>query len=161
MESDKIQLAHVKPKQVGFLRPDEVHAMIEQPDIGKPAGLRDRAILELLYSSGLRVSELVSLDRDHINLKSRDFVVRGKGQKDRPVFISQRAADFLKEYLEIRTDNAQPLFIHYSGTTSTLNAGSYMRLTARSVQRMVKKYAQLAGVAKRVTPTYTEAHLCN
>jgi site-specific recombinase XerD len=152
MESDKIQLAHVKPKQVGFLRPDEVHAMIEQPDIGKPAGLRDRAILELLYSSGLRVSELVSLDRDHINLKSRDFVVRGKGQKDRPVFISQRAADFLKEYLEIRTDNAQPLFIHYSGTTSTLNAGSYMRLTARSVQRMVKKYAQLAGVAKRVTP---------
>jgi site-specific recombinase XerD len=152
MESDKIQLAHVRPKQVAFLRPDEVHAMIEQPDISKPTGLRDRAILELLYSSGLRVSELVSLDRDHINLKSRDFVVRGKGQKDRPVFISQRAADFLKEYLQIRTDNAQPLFIHYSGTKSTLNAGRYMRLTARSVQRMVKKYAQLAGVAKRVTP---------
>jgi site-specific recombinase XerC len=74
------------------------------------AGFRDRAILELLFSSGLRVSELVGLDKDHINLKRREFMVRGKGQKDRPIFISTEAASWLQQYLDKRTDTTKPLF---------------------------------------------------
>lgn len=152
LPSDKIELASTKRKQVTFLSSDEVLRLIEQPDTATEIGRRDRAILELLFSSGLRISELVGLDRDHINLKRREFTVRGKGQKDRPVFISDESAESLEYYLSKRTDNAQPLFIHYSGSQNLTNSGAYLRLTARSVQRMIKKYALLAGITKKVTP---------
>src|SRR5579859_511074 len=115
LAADKIELARTRRKQVTWLDEDELERMFAQPDITTLAGARDRAILELLFSSGLRVSELVGLDRDHINLKRREFSVRGKGQKDRPIFISQEAADWIQRYMERRSDNAQPLFIRYSG----------------------------------------------
>ncbi|HEX5395014.1 MAG TPA: site-specific integrase, partial [Candidatus Saccharimonadales bacterium] len=89
---DKIELARTKRPQVTFLTADELGRLADQPDISSLGGLRDRAIIELLFSSGLRISELVNLDRDHINLGRREFMVRGKGQKDRPVFISPEAA---------------------------------------------------------------------
>jgi site-specific recombinase XerD len=92
MTADKIELARTKRKQVTFLTEEELERMFDQPDLSTIQGLRDRAILELLFSSGLRVSELTGLDRDHINLKRREFTVRGKGQKDRPIFISEAAA---------------------------------------------------------------------
>ena len=92
LAADKVELARTTRKQVTFLTPEEVERLFAQADTSKIAGLRDRAILELLFSSGLRVSELVSLDREHINLKRREFMVRGKGQKDRPIFISPDAA---------------------------------------------------------------------
>lgn len=152
MESDKVQLARVKPKQVSFLSHEEVQRLLEQPVTTTPMGLRDKAILELFFSSGLRVAELASLNRDQINIKRREFVVRGKGQKDRPVFISPSAATAVTNYLSSRTDNAQPLFIHYSGTQNMLEKGSYLRLTTRSIQRIVKKYALQAGITKKVTP---------
>lgn len=149
---DKIELPKVHRKQVTFLHYDEVIRLTEQIDITTENGLRDRAILELLFSSGLRVSELVNLNRDHINTKRREFMVRGKGQKDRPVFISQAAADWVDRYIDSRQDTLAPLFISYSRNVEPDMSGDYRRLTARSIQRMVNKYARLAGITKHVSP---------
>lgn len=149
---DKIELARVKRKQVTFLSPTELSRLFAQPDTSTPAGLRDRAMLELLFSSGLRVSELTNLNREHINLRRREFMVRGKGQKDRPVFISPEAAQWIDEYLVKRTDTMAPLFIRYSGNHNQTNDGNFMRLTPRSVQRMINTYARRAGITKKVSP---------
>lgn len=152
LTADKIELSRTVRKQVTFLSLEEVERLFEQPDTTKISGLRDRAILELLFSSGLRVSELVGLDRDHINLKRREFMVRGKGQKDRPIFISPTAAKWIDHYLQKREDNTKPLFVRYSGTKQVDRTGNYHRLTARSVQRLVARYALLAGITKHVSP---------
>lgn len=152
MSPDKIELPKIHRKQVTFLHFDEVERLLAQINTSDEAGLRDRAIIELLFSSGLRVSELVNLDRDHINTKRREFTVRGKGQKDRPVFISQAAADWVNQYLELRQDSLVPLFISYSKNTETNTSGDYRRLSARSIQRMISKYARLAGITKHVSP---------
>jgi site-specific recombinase XerD len=152
LTADKVELARTRRKQVTFLTPEEVERLFAEIDIATLAGLRDRAILELLFSSGLRVSELVGLDRDHINLKRREFMVRGKGQKDRPIFISPSAAEWIQKYLEARTDNTKPLFIRFAGNKQVDLSGNYHRLTARSIQRMVSRYALLAGITKHVSP---------
>lgn len=152
LTADKIELARTKRQQVTFLSEEELSRLLAQPDFSTEAGLRDRAILELLFSSGLRVSELVGLDRDHINLKRREFMVRGKGQKDRPIFISPDAAEWLARYLEKRQDNGRPLFIRYNGRRAVDLSGNFHRLTARSVQRIVSRYALLAGITKKVSP---------
>jgi site-specific recombinase XerD len=140
MNADKIELAKTSRKQVTFLNEDELERIFEQPNIATIVGMRDRAILELLFSSGLRVSELVNLDKDHINLKRREFMVRGKGQKDRPIFIDKRE------------DNTKPLFVRYSGRKSIDLSGNFHRLTARSIQRLVARYALMAGITKHVSP---------
>jgi site-specific recombinase XerD len=129
MTSDKIELARVVRPQVSFLEAEEIERLLNTIDTGNQIGLRDRALVELLFSSGLRVSELVALQRDQLNLQRREFIVRGKGQKDRPVFISPNA-----------------------GTKDDLDEGHYTRLTPRSIQRSVKRYAKLAGITKDVTP---------
>lgn len=152
MSPEKIELAKVARKQVTFLEVDELERLFSQPDMTTIVGKRDKAILELLFSSGLRVSELVGLDRDHINLKRREFTVRGKGQKDRPIFISTDAANWIQQYLDERQDNVKPLFIRYSGKKQVDLTGNFHRLTARSVQRLVARYALLAGITKQVTP---------
>lgn len=145
LPADKVELARTTRKQVTFLDEDELGRIFEQPDLNTTAGLRDRAILELLFSSGLRVSELVGLDRGHINLKRREFMVRGKGQKDRPIFISPEAARWIEQYLDKREDNMPALFVrHWKGAAH--------RLTVRSVQRLVARYALLAGITKHVSP---------
>lgn len=149
----KIELPKAVRKQVTFLTPDEVQAMLDATaNTSGISGLRDQAIIELLFSSGLRVSELTELNRDHINTKRREFMVRGKGQKDRAVFISQSAASAVEKYLEAREDNIPPLFLNHSRNNITSTSGDYRRLSPRSIQRMINKYARLAGITKHVTP---------
>ncbi len=152
LSPEKIELPKTHRKQVTFLHYDEVIRLLEQINVSEEAGLRDRAILELLFSSGLRVSELVNLNRDHINTQRREFMVRGKGQKDRPVFISKAAADWVEQYLALRHDSLAPLFISYSKNATPNTSGDFRRLTARSIQRMVSQYARLAGITKHVSP---------
>ena len=152
LDSAKIELAKVTRPKVTFLDTGEVERLLGAIDTSNPIGLRDRAVIELLFSGGLRVSELADLDTDHINLERREFMVRGKGQKDRPVFISEQAAGWIGRYLESRHDNFKPLFIHYAGTKDDMEDGMYTRLTVRSIQRLVKRYAKAAGITKDVTP---------
>jgi site-specific recombinase XerD len=150
---EKIELADAKRKQIGFLEPNELEMLFLAPkefEKNPKIALRDLAILETLYSTGLRVSELVNLDRDKINLERQEFSIRGKGEKDRVVFISPKAANSLKEYLKSRNDDFAPLFIHYGVIKD--DDGEYMRITQRSIQRMIQKYAKYAGITKVVTP---------
>lgn len=148
-----IELPHVVRKQVTFLHFDEIEALLNEIDLSTETGLRDRAIIELLFSGGLRVSELVALNRDSINLERREFMVRGKGRKDRPVFISEAAADRVRDYLAERSDSLVPLFLNNSRNLQAVDtSGNYRRLTARSVERIVQKYAKLAGITKHVSP---------
>lgn len=153
LDPSLVELPHVIRKQVTFLHFDEVEDMLNEVDLSSESGLRDRAIIELLYSGGLRVSELINLNRGDINLERREFVVRGKGGKDRPIFISQSAADRVDDYLASRGDSLPALFLNNSkneGTPDT--SGNYRRLTPRSVERIVQKYARLAGITKHVSP---------
>lgn len=153
LSADKIILPKTVRKQVTFLQYDEVVNLIDNISLDSEQGLRDRAIIELLFSSGLRVSELVNLNRDHINLKRREFMVRGKGQKDRPVFVSQHAAEHVENYLQARQDSLPALFLSYSRrSTKPTMSGDYRRLSARSIQRMISHYARLAGITKHVSP---------
>lgn len=153
LDPSLVELPHVVRKQVTFLHFDEVEDLLEEIDLGTETGLRDRAIIELLFSGGLRVSELVKLNRDSINLERREFIVRGKGSKDRPIFISQAAADRVQEYLDARTDTLVPLFLNNSKHLQEADtSGNYRRLTARSIERIVQKYARLAGITKHVSP---------
>lgn len=152
LSPEKIVLPKIARKQVTFLHFDEVQRLLEQIDLNSESGLRDRAIIELLFSSGLRVSELVNLNRDHVNTKRREFMVRGKGQKDRPVFIGEASALRVEDYLATRLDNLPPLFLSYSRNNLSSMTGDYRRLTARSIQRMITKYARLAGITKHVSP---------
>lgn len=153
LSADKIELPKTVRKQVTFLHPEEIVRLLEAvPADNVLQHMRDRAIIELLFSSGLRVSEIVGLDRQHINTKRREFTVRGKGQKDRPIFISERAASHIESYIEHRNDSLSPLFINYSRNSSSSNSGSFRRLSTRSVQRIIEKYTKLAGITKHVTP---------
>lgn len=148
----KIELPKIVRKQVTFLHYDEVARMLEIIPLDSEQGLRDRAIIELLFSSGLRVSELANLNRDHVNTKRREFMVRGKGQKDRPVFIGESTAMRVEDYLAARLDNLPPLFLSYSRNNIASTSGDYRRLTPRSIQRIISKYAKLAGITKHVSP---------
>ncbi|MCL6096155.1 MAG: tyrosine-type recombinase/integrase [Patescibacteria group bacterium] len=144
LEPSRIDLPKTESRSLKFLDKDQVNRLVIAIDTSKEEGLRDRAILELLFSTGLRVSELVSLNRDKINLERREFGVIGKGGRARVVFVSDRAAQFLAKYLEAREDSFSPLFIRYSGKEAEENRGEKMRLTARSIERIVKKYVRAA-----------------
>ena len=140
----KIELGKQSERQVIFLENNELERLLAVPD--KP---RDRAILELLFSTGLRVSELCALNRDSINLKSGEFAVRGKGDKVRLVFLSETAKTAIKNYLEKRVDVDGALFARQ---VKSANKQDKLRLTPRSVERLVKYYSAKAGLSKKVTP---------
>ncbi len=155
LPAEKIEVGKPEDRQIDFLEYDEVMRLIEAAQGKTPKHLRDQAILELLFSSGLRVSELVSLDRNHVNLEKEEFSVRGKGRKLRIVFISPEAKQALQNYLDIRSDVDPALFISYpkKGLVNQKNSQrDTMRLTTRSIARIVKYYAVKAGLVKDVHP---------
>ncbi len=146
LEPSKIDLPKAESRSLKFLERDMVDRLVITPDTSKEEGVRDRSIMELLFSTGLRVSELTKLNREQINLERREFGVIGKGGRSRIVFISDRAADWIQKYIDMRRDRFKPLFIRYSGSINEENNGEKMRLTARSVERIVKKYVRLARI---------------
>ena len=153
LDPSLVDLPRAAKKQVPFLHFDEVERLLSEIPIDTETGLRDRAIIELLFSGGLRVSELCSLNRDSINLTRREFMVRGKGKKDRPIFIDQTTADHLEEYLNARNDTLPALFLNNSSNQNIPDtSGDFRRLSPRSIERIIQKYARLAGITKHVTP---------
>lgn len=146
LEPSKIDLPKTVSRSLKFLPKDLVDRLVTAPDTSKEEGMRDRAIIELLFSTGLRVSELVSLDKEKINFERKEFGVIGKGGRARIVFISDRAAQWVKMYIDARQDKFKPLFIRYSGRVIEENDGMRMRLTVRSIERIVKKYVRIARI---------------
>jgi site-specific recombinase XerD len=152
LSPDKIELPKQSSRSIAFLNPEQIERLLNSPQISNIIGLRDRTILETLFSTGLRVSELVSLNRDQIDLERKEFSVKGKGNKLRVVFLSDAAAEWIERYLRSRQDNFKPLFIRHSGKIHAQKNGEKMRLTARSIQRIVAKYAKRSGLPIEATP---------
>lgn len=153
MSPEKVELAKIPERQVDFLENEEVDDLLAAPSKTQEAEIiqkRDRAILELLFSTGLRVSELCALLKQDLNLDKDDFTVRGKGSKLRLVFLSPEAKEALKNYWDLRTDFSPFAFVRHD--RAGIDNGDPKGLTTRSVQRLVEKYAKVAGIAKQVTP---------
>jgi site-specific recombinase XerD len=149
LSPDRIELAKIKERSLDLISSTELSRLLHAPDIKDTKGLRDKAILELFFSTGLRLSELCSIDRD-LDLSKDEFSIRGKGEKVRVVFLSDSAKDAIRSYLKGRKDLDEPLFIQYSRNGARNNKGN--RLTPRSIERIVKHYAIKAGISKKVTP---------
>lgn len=154
MPAERVDLAKTGDRQVQFLENEELQRLLTQPNPNHIQGLRDLAILHTLFSTGLRVSELASLNRNQINLDRGEFSVLGKGRKERIVFFSPDATEYLKKYLATRPDEDQAVFIRYKDPMKDdgLSEERSLRLTARSIERIVKAYAKKAGIVKHVTP---------
>ncbi len=153
LPSEKIKLARLREndRAIKFLTLEQIKKLLEAPNTSNPSGLRDRAILEVLFSTGLRISELVSLNKDQVKIKSTnedlEVVIIGKGNRPRPVYLSPRALKWLKEYLNTREDKEKPLFINYKGPKK-----ADKRLSVRSMENIVKKYAVISGVPHFTVP---------
>ena len=152
LSPDKVELPKQSSRSIAFLNPEQMERLLNSPQISNIIGLRDRAILETLFSTGLRVSELVSLNHDQVDLERKEFGVKGKGNKLRVVFLSDTAAQWIERYLKARKDNFKPLFIRHSGKVDIQKSGEKMRLTVRSIQRIVAKHAKRAGLPIEATP---------
>jgi len=150
---EKIDLPKAESRSLKFLSREQVERLLTMPNLEKPDGLRDRTVLEVLFSTGLRVSEMAKLDRDKIDLKQREFGIIGKGRRPRVVFLTQRAADWLARWLRSREDANKPLWIRIAGKKADpTTGGEKMRLTVRSIQRIVEKYRLMAGLPLKVSP---------
>lgn len=150
---DQIELAKVSDRSIDLISIEELNRIIDGPDLSTVKGLRDRAIFELLFSTGLRVSELCSLNKD-LDLSKDEFPIRGKGDKIRVVFLSDQAKSAIEKYLDKRDDMDEAMFVQVAGKAgkSVLEKKDSIRLTPRSVERIVKHYAIKAGISKKVTP---------
>ncbi len=146
---ERIELAKVPERSLDLISPDELTRLLAAPDTKSLLGKRDRAILELLFSTGLRISELCNLGIADVDLTRDEFAVRGKGDKIRVVFITPPAREALKEYLQMRKDHDDALFVRYGRKA---HLGSEARITPRTVQRLLKGYAAVAGITRKVTP---------
>lgn len=152
LSPEKVELGDSDPRPLKVLDETHLRQLLEAPDVTKKDGIRDRAILETLFSTGLRVSELASLNCSQINLNRREFGVVGKGGKERVVFLSDSAVDWLDKYMGLRHDTFKPLFIRFQGKVDPQNNGESMRLTSRSIERIVEKYVKRLGLPVKATP---------
>jgi len=153
LHPEKIELPKGESHSMRFLSTDQVEKLLSQPILSSKSGLRDKALLEVLFSTGLRVSELVSLNRDQIDFSRQEFGVIGKGRRPRVVFLSDRASTWLQRWLSSREDNWRPIFIRFAGKKPEITSdGEEMRLTVRSVQRLVEKFCRLAKLPIKVSP---------
>ena len=154
--STRIELGKAEGRSLKFLEDKQLRQLFAACETKTLTGLRDRAILEVLFSTGLRVSELVSLNRDQINFRTREFSVMGKGRKTRLVFLDDAAAMILSRYLKKREDTFKPLFVRLKGPRPADPTedpdGESWRLSARSIQRLVKKYVKKSGISVDATP---------
>ncbi|PIR45423.1 MAG: hypothetical protein COV09_01520 [Candidatus Vogelbacteria bacterium CG10_big_fil_rev_8_21_14_0_10_50_13] len=146
---ERIELAKTGARELDLVSNAELTRLLDGPKGGDLKELRDKAILELFFSTGLRVSELCSLDRDTIDMTRDEFSIRGKGEKVRIVFLSPAAKEAVKTYLKKRGDMEEALFVSVSEINKDNKAS---RLTSRSIERLVKHYATLAGINRKVTP---------
>lgn len=152
---EKIDLSKIPERTVEYLSREELERLFREVQINDTTqSFRDRAILETLYSTGLRVSELVSLNRSQVDLVRKEFMVRGKGRKPRIIFLSERACEAIKAYLEKREDNFEPIFLNYRHprTKGDILLGEKRRLSTVAVEYLVRSYARRAGIIKKVTP---------
>jgi len=152
LAAEKLELPKTPSRQVVFLESEDLQKLLSAPSKEKKEilRLRDQAILEILFSTGLRVAELSSLKRDQVNPKKEEFPVRGKGDKIRIVFMSERSREALRRYLDARSDNSPALFVRHNREKTDITDTS--PLTVRTIQRILKKYALLAGVSPDITP---------
>ena len=149
LNPERIELAKVPERSLDLISGAELKRLRAAPDTKNIEGKRDKAILELLFSTGLRISELCSLSIDDVDLTRDEFSVRGKGDKVRVVFLSDDARVALQDYLKARKDMDDALFVRYG---RKMNDGGDLRLSPRAVQRLLKKYAAEAGITRKVTP---------
>src|SRR3989338_3346753 len=149
---DKIELPKTESRSLKFLDRDQVERLLAQPDVSGERGLRDKTLMEVLFSTGLRVSELCRLNRDQVNLERGEFGVIGKGGRARVVFLSDRATLWIERYLGRRSDQAKALFIRYAGNQEPIENLEKLRLTPRSVQRIIEKYVHKARLPVKATP---------
>lgn len=152
LSAEKVELGETDPRPLKVLDDAQLKSLLEAPDTSKKDGIRDRSILETLFSTGLRVSELASLNRDTINLARKEFGIIGKGGKERVVFLSDGACEWIKKYLSFRKDTFKPLFIRFQGKLNPEDGGNAMRLTPRSIERIVEKYVKKLGFSVKATP---------
>lgn len=151
---DKIELAKIWNREVDFLLAEEVYELFKSVDLSSKTWFRDLAILHCLYSTWIRVSELCSLNRDQVNLKTKEFAVRWKWRKLRLVFLSEESVKHIENYLKTRIDNHKPLFISQSNRWKNkwILDWESLRLTRDIIEWIVEKYKLRAWIMKKVTP---------
>ncbi|MEK7079511.1 MAG: tyrosine-type recombinase/integrase, partial [Patescibacteria group bacterium] len=153
LSPDMIELGKLRDRNIKFLSENDLERLFRSVDTTDEPGIRDRTILEVLFSTGLRVSELAALDREKVNLETSEFGVMGKGGKMRVVFLSANAKEWLQKYLQVRKDSFSPLFIRYSGPTGEEGLTvKKNRLSVRSIERLVDKYRKKAGILDKIGP---------
>jgi len=150
---EMIELGKTRDRNLRHLTKEQMQRLFQAVETSDIIGIRNRTILEVLFSTGLRVSELVGLNRDQVNLRTCEFGVIGKGGKARVVFLSKNAKDWLQKYFDKRNDPYRPLFLRYSGPKANdeLN-DEKQRLSVRSIERMIEKYRVMAGIPIRIGP---------
>ena len=154
LSPEKVELVKADPRDVSGLSAEELDALRESnPSKNSLINVRDRAIVEMLFSTGLRISELCALNRKHINLKTKEFSIMGKGKKIRVVFMTDRAVDCISKYLQEREDNWSPLFINAKMRKDEFETkGESRRISRTAIEVMIRDRGRKAGIVKPVTP---------